>query len=175
MRPDDAETYWLTGRLAEARRDFDAAEAAFRRALDLAPTLESALFDLGTLLYRDREQPEEAIALFHRLLAVAPDHVGVHCALGNAFRVQRRLDQAVLSYRRYLALQPDSALAHLRLGQALVEAGRTAEGVAHFARSLECDGGNNLSYLAHVSLGNALVTLGRGDGGGRTFPCGTAA
>jgi tetratricopeptide (TPR) repeat protein/glutathione synthase/RimK-type ligase-like ATP-grasp enzyme len=162
LRPDDAETYWLTGRLAEARRDFDTAEAAFRRAIDLAPTLESALFDLGTLLYRDREQPQEAVALFHRLLAVAPDHVGVHCALGNAFRVQRRLDQAVLSYRRYLALLPDSALAHLRLGQALAEAGRTAEGVVHFARSLECEGGNNLSYLAHVSLGNALVTLGRG-------------
>jgi tetratricopeptide (TPR) repeat protein len=162
LRPEDAETHWLVGRLAEARRDFDAAETAFRRALDLAPALESALFDLGTLLYRDREQPDEAIALFDRLLVVAPDHVGVHCALGNAFRVQRRLDRALLSYRRYLGLLPDSALAHLRLGQALVEAGRTAEGAAHFARSLECDGGHNLRYLAHVSLGNALVTLGRG-------------
>jgi tetratricopeptide (TPR) repeat protein len=162
LRPDDAETHWLTGRFAEARRDVNAAEAAFRRALDLAPALESALFDLGTLLYRDRDQPEEAVALFHRLLAVAPDHVGVHCALGNAFRVQRRVDRALPSYQRYLALQPDSALAHLRLGQALVELGRTAEGAAHFARSLERDGGHNLTYLAHVSLGNALVTLGRG-------------
>jgi tetratricopeptide (TPR) repeat protein/glutathione synthase/RimK-type ligase-like ATP-grasp enzyme len=160
LRPDDAETHWLVGRLAEARRDFDAAEMAFRCALDLAPALESALFDLGTLLYRDREQPDEAVALFDRLLVVAPDHVGVHCALGNAYRVQRRLDQALLSYRRYLALLPNSALAHLRLGQALVEVGRTEEGAAHFARSLECDGGHNLRYLAHVSLGNALVTLG---------------
>jgi tetratricopeptide (TPR) repeat protein len=171
LRPDDAETHWLVGRLAEARRDFDAAETAFRRALDLAPAQESALFDLATLLYRDREQPDEAIVLFDRLLVVAPDHVGVHCALGNAYRVQRRLDQALLSYRRYLALLPNSALAHLRLGQALVEAGRTAEGAAHFARSLECDGGHNLNYLAHVSLGNALVTLGQpADAGGHIQP-----
>jgi tetratricopeptide (TPR) repeat protein len=161
FRPDDAETHWLVGRLAEARHDFDAAEAAFRRTLVLAPDLASALFDLGTLLYREREQPDEAIALFHRLLAVAPDHVGVHCALGNAYRVQRRLDQALLSYQRYQALVPNSALAHLRLGQVLVEVGQTADGIACFARSLECGGGHNLTYLAHVSLGNALVTLGR--------------
>jgi tetratricopeptide (TPR) repeat protein len=166
LRHDEAETHWLAGRLAEAKGYFDTAEAAFRRALGLASPgeslLTSILFDLGTLLYREREEPAEAIALFERLLAVTPDHVGVHCALGNAYRVLHRPDHALLSYRRYLALEPNSALAHLRLGQVLVEIGKTAEGVVHFTQSLERDGGHNLSYLAHVSLGNALVTLGQG-------------
>ena len=168
LGPDDAETHWMIGRLAEARRDFGMAEAAFRRALDLDPNLASALFDLGTLLYRELDQPAEAIMLFGRLLAVAPDHVGVFCACGNAFRVQRRFEQALLSYRHYLKLLPDSALAHLRVGQALVDLGRTEEAVVHFTRSIELsalsdsDSGHNLRYLAHVVLGNALVALGRG-------------
>jgi tetratricopeptide (TPR) repeat protein len=158
---DDAEMDWLNGRLAEARRDFEAAEAAFRLALDRAPGLESALFDLGTLLYRERGRAEEAVALFQRLLAVAPGHVGVHCALGNAYRGLHQLDHAVAAYRRFLALKPDSALGHLRLGQALAELGRPGEAAAHFAASLQRDGGETLRYLAHVALGNALVKGGK--------------
>ncbi|MDR3535092.1 MAG: tetratricopeptide repeat protein [Acetobacteraceae bacterium] len=162
LRPDDAETYWMMGCLAEARHDFDAAETTFRRAVDLAPELPTALFDLGTLLYREREQPAEAIALFERLLAVVPDHVGVHCALGNAFRVQGRADLALASYQRYAALSPNSALAHLRLGQAFIDVGQTEQGFTQVGRSLELGGGHNLTYLAHVVLGNALVKLQRG-------------
>ena len=161
LRPDDAESCWMAGRVAEARRDLDAAEIYYRRALDLAPALPGALFDLGTMLYRERGEPAKAIALFDQLLLAAPEHVGVHCARGNAFRGMHLVDEALSSYQHYLSLVPDSALAHLRLGETLVESGRLEEAVAHLLRSLALHGGHNMEYLAHVDLGHALSKLGR--------------
>ena len=161
LHPGDAETHWMLGRVEEVRCNFDAAEAAYRQALELAPDLPAALFDLGTLLYREREQPADGLALFDRLAAVAPGHAGVYCARGNALRVMHQPEQALASYERYLALAPDSALAYLRLGETLVEAGRTEAAIGYFMRCLEFDGGKNLAYLAHVDLGHALLKLHR--------------
>lgn len=161
LHPGDAESHWMLGRIAEAGGDFAAAQAAYRRALGQDPALPAALFDLGTLLYRELGQPAEALALFDRLAESVPGHVGVHCARGNAWRVMRQNDQALDAYRRYLDLQPHAALAHLRVGETLAATGRAAEAAESFDRALQLGGSQDIAYLAHCGLGAALRALGR--------------
>jgi tetratricopeptide (TPR) repeat protein len=65
-----------------------AAEQAYRQALEAAPHQPDALHGLGDLAYQ-----------------------GGHC-LGNALKEQQKLDEACACYRRALELDPDDAEAH---------------------------------------------------------------
>lgn len=161
LRPDDAEAHSTMGSILHAQGKPDEAEKSYRRALQLKPDLAGVLFNLGLLLHREREKPAEAIALFERLTAIAPNHIEAHYALGNAFRSLARVDNAVESYRRYVERLPNSALAHLVLGQTLSEAGQKEEAIAIIEKALTLNPDHALAHLAHLAFGNALLDFGR--------------
>lgn len=161
LQPDDAEALFAIGRIRHGQDRHDEAEAAYRQALRLKPQLIGALFNLGLLLYRVRQLVPDAVALFEQVVAVAPDHADVHCALGNALRSLMRLDEAITAYRRQLDRTPGSAMAHLLLGQALSEAGQKAEALPYLEKSIALTQDRALIHLAHVDLGGAFQALGR--------------
>jgi predicted Zn-dependent protease len=66
-------------------------------------------------------------------------------------------DRAHSAYTQALALDPDFAAAHVNLGRLLQVAGRTAEAVQHYRRSLEAGRGDP---TAAFNLGTALEELG---------------
>jgi tetratricopeptide (TPR) repeat protein len=67
-------------------------------------------------------------------------------------------DEARRAYARALALDPDFADAHVNLGRLLQLAGRTAEAVEHYRRSLQA---GSMDPTAAFNLGTALEELGR--------------
>jgi len=79
---------WMNLGLAEQRRlDYDAAEAAYRTALRLDPTLVMAWQKLGALL-DERERREEALACYRQALQLDPRDL--RC-LGDALLLRRYL------------------------------------------------------------------------------------
>ena len=72
-------------------------------------------------------QLEEAIGIYRRAAAIAPDYAEIHNNLGNALRSAGQTTDAVASLRRAAKLKPDVATVHTNLGLALAELGRFEE------------------------------------------------
>jgi predicted O-linked N-acetylglucosamine transferase (SPINDLY family) len=78
----------------------------------------------------------EAIAVYQRAVARAPDDACVHNNIGSALREQGRLDEAVATLRRAIELNPALAPAHANLGVALADQGRVSGAIASLRRSI---------------------------------------
>lgn len=134
-----------------------AAEAAYREAIALAPSLAEAHSNLGALL-REQKRTAEAEAAFRRATLLHPANAEIATNLGVTLRDQNRLHEAEAAYRQALALKPDYPDAHNNLGNALLDQGRHAEAEACYRQAIALNPG---FAEAHSNLGNALRELGR--------------
>ena len=81
----------------------------------------------------------EDLAELHKALALAPDDVDVHLALGNTLVQLQRFDEALQHYERARLGAPDYGGAYRGLGRALSGMSRFDEATAQFRRALELD------------------------------------
>jgi len=84
-----------------------AAVRAYQVALNLAPSSEITLYNLG-VLHTELGSYTEASAVLNRLLESNPDHVMAWAALGDLLQHQGRLAEADTALGRALELQPDA-------------------------------------------------------------------
>jgi tetratricopeptide (TPR) repeat protein len=140
--------------VVEARRFFGERPAR-QRAACLTATAAAAIFCNWTLLSEDQMRAitehnlgaalqeqgrhEDAIAHYHRALALSPDYAPSHSNLGALLRARGRLDEAIEQYRRALELEPAYPSAHYNLGNALLAQGRAADAADQFRRALAVD------------------------------------
>jgi len=127
------------------------AEAAYRRALELAPAHAEALNGLAIVL-RSTGRTAEAIEVYHRAIDYHPALAGLHNNLGNALRDAGRGRDAIASYRRAIDLQPGLAEAHCHLGVMLRRRGEVEQAMAQYRCAVEArpdyaEGWNNLGNL----------------------------
>jgi tetratricopeptide (TPR) repeat protein len=99
----------------------------------------------------------EAIELYNRLIAVAPNSALVHLSLGVALRATGRSEAAVACHRRSIALDPRNSVAYSNLGNALKDLGRFEEAVAAHDQSLSLDPDNAETFY---NKGVALKAAG---------------
>lgn len=101
---------------------------------------------------------DRAFPHLQQAVALAPDFVGAHIALGNVHKLRGEAAAAAASYRTALALDPDCAPAFHNLGLLLKLQGRQEEALSHLKRAYELapDLGD---ALKEWSL--SLVQLGR--------------
>jgi protein O-GlcNAc transferase len=97
-----------------------AAEAAWRRAVELAPEDAEAHFHLGNL-FRDRGELQAARTEYERALASAPHHAGSLNNLGLVMEALGDRDGAEACYRRVLAANPQHPDALGNLASVLFE------------------------------------------------------
>ncbi|MGQ9370212.1 tetratricopeptide repeat protein [Azospirillum sp. ST 5-10] len=100
----------------------------------------------------------EAEALYRRVLARRPGHVGARANLGAALRAQGRVGAAVACLRNALMIDPGNAGVHYNTGNALRAAGVPGEAAARFAAAARLQPEN---AEAHNNLGLTLRDLGR--------------
>jgi cytochrome c-type biogenesis protein CcmH/NrfG len=139
--PDDLATW---GRLAQvyyrtAQVDpayYDEAEKAFTHVLERDKKNVEALRGLGSIRF-ERDEPEQAIALYERYLAIKPDDQTVRTALGAAYVSAGELDKAIGIFRDVIAKKADAWPAHFYLGVALDQQGDRAAGLASVRRARE--------------------------------------
>jgi serine/threonine-protein kinase len=144
--------------------DWTAAEAEFKRALDL---------DTNNAIYRavyadflsTQERFTDAVAQAQQAQELDPISVYVSSALAKVFYISRQYDRALEGYRQMLELDPDSARGRRDLGNVLLQRGQYAEAIADLRQAVARKSDPDfISYLAR-----AYAVAGRRDEARRTL------
>ena len=114
-----------TGNTERDRRNYIAAEAAYRRAKLIKPKDSRAVYGLGNL-YSDQQRWEEAEAAYRSALEIEPDAAIAHVALSYVLtqpvaapNLSERYQEAEDLARKAIKLAPSNPLAFDQLGVAL--------------------------------------------------------
>lgn len=119
--PASAVDWFDRGQALEAS-DPAAAEAAYRRAIELDPTRPGPWLNLGAALC-EAGRCAEAVALFDEALAQVGHDPLIHFNRAIALEDRQRDEEAIAAYQRVLALDPGFADAHYNLGMLLEKRG----------------------------------------------------
>ncbi|RMF73382.1 MAG: tetratricopeptide repeat protein [Acidobacteria bacterium] len=124
--PDSAVAHFNLGLAYTCQGHVNSAEAAYRRALELDPSLVEAWVNLGgvLLLKWDFRGAVEAI---ERALALRDDLVIAHYNRGQAYLYLGDAERVVESNRRVVELAPDHAAGRYFLAVGLLACGRVEE------------------------------------------------
>ncbi|MGH7573222.1 MAG: tetratricopeptide repeat protein, partial [Gemmatimonadota bacterium] len=114
--------------LADYYWDWEGAERAFRRAIELDPDYVAARYWYSELL-ANLGRTAEALEMTRRAREVDPLSQLARADEGRAYYLARRYDEAIDSFRETLELGPQF-VAQLYLGLAHSQAGRHAEAIA---------------------------------------------
>lgn len=114
--------------------DLDAAEALYRRTLQMRAGQPDALHFLGVLSHQ-RGRSEDAVRLIRMALRSTPQHADAHNNLGNVHKESGQLAEAEACYRRALACNPGhlDALGNLAV---VLEARQLPEEARHACAAL---------------------------------------
>ena len=156
-RPAEADWHYFRGAAYLDAGKFEAAEKAFRRALDLRPAHARTLGSLGTALLQ-LGRNEEAARRLGEALRLAPDHPNYLALRGTALARAGRAAEAVPVFEAALRHHPDSADLRGNLGLALQHLGRTGEAADAFRLALrdnpdQTESLNGLAWMLATSPG----------------------
>ena len=97
----------------------------------------SSWFARGIALEEDPNTHSEAIAAYHRVLELAPNHAAAHINLGTLYYNRQEFGLAERHYREAIEADPRYALAYFDLGNVLDETGRVHEAVQTYKTALQ--------------------------------------
>jgi tetratricopeptide (TPR) repeat protein len=130
--PRDADEWFARAEELEESHLHSEAEAAYRRALQLAPDHADAWLNLGAMLC-EAQRCEEAVALYDQALLHCPDESLLHFNRAIALEDQGRQREAIAGYEACLRLAPDLADAHFNAARLHEQAGNAQKAVRHFS------------------------------------------
>lgn len=137
--------------------DWEAAAAAFRRGIELAPENPSLRHRLGTALYMLGNE-REGQAQFEAALRVSPDYAEAHYSLGLILEGSGRFEEALHRFSTAVRHEPSYVEARVRLARLLRRAGRPNEALAEYDRVIAAD---PEGAEARFGYAMTLVLLGR--------------
>jgi tetratricopeptide (TPR) repeat protein len=157
--------------------EFESAERAFTRALELNPGYVEAALNLA-IVCNDLGQYERAQAVYATALSAVKNTgrevsgdapidsytkgklANLHAAVGDGYVSVRRPTDAAIEYRRALTLCPGFVDLRLKLANALRDAGQGEAALGEYRLAVH----NAPAYLpARVALGAALHAVGKVD------------
>lgn len=109
-----------------------AAEAAYRRAIELEPSRPGAYLNLGAMLC-EAGRCAEAVALYGAAVACVGSEPLIHFNHAIALEDQKRFDDAVHAYQQALSLDEDFEDAHYNLGILREKMGDGQGALRHFS------------------------------------------
>jgi len=134
---EDKETiYFMRGAMLERQKRFDAAEAEFRKVLDVNPKSAGALNYLGYMLADRNVRLDEAYQLIKKALDIEPENGAYLDSLGWVYYRQGKLSEAEGLLQRALQNQPDPTV-HDHLGDVYLKEGKIREAIAQWQASLK--------------------------------------
>ena len=129
------ESHMNIGVIQGLRGQLDAAEAAYREALRIAPWFVPAYVNLADV-QRRRGNDDEAAALLREALQIEPEEATVQHALGLALIRQRRIPEAIEWLASAARLQPLNAQFAYVYGVAMNSAGQPDEAIRALEEAL---------------------------------------
>ena len=149
--------YEREGIQALAGGDWEAAAAAFRRGIELAPENPSLRHRLGTALFM-LGNAREGRTQFEAALRVAPDYAQAHYSLGLLLEGDGRFEEALHRFSTAVRHEPSYVEARVRLARLLRRTGRPNEALAEYAQVIAADPGGPEAPFGYAMT---LVLLGR--------------
>ena len=129
LDPDLADAHLAQGAVLEnLDLNLVAAEAEYRRAVELAPQNASAVSYLAVLL-SELGRLDEAVALQQRAIALDPLRVIPHQNLASYLIALGRYDEAEAALRKVIDLQPEAAISYNRLAMIQILRGKPGDAV----------------------------------------------
>ncbi len=155
LAPDLADAHVQLGLVHEGYDwNWMAADASFRRALELAPGDASAL-QAAAGLTRILGRFDEGIALIRKAIALDPLSARTHRQAGNIYFMADRLDAAAAAFRLAIDLDPNAGLSHAFLAVVRLVQDRPEEAMG-LAKAESHDVFRNVALaMIHHRLGNA--------------------
>ena len=130
--PGDADEWFVRAEELEEEKAHAAAEAAYRRALELAPDHADAWLNLGAMMC-EAKRCREALALYDKALKLCPGAPLLHFNRAIALEDQGRMSEAIASYETCLRLAPEFADAHFNAARLHEKAGNAQKAVRHLS------------------------------------------
>ena len=121
------------------KRNWTAAEQAFKRGADLNPNFGDIRHHYGLCLAL-MGRYEEGLAQMNRAMQLDPFFPGLHLHHGRVIFLMRDYDRAVAQFARMLELYPDYAAAHEYFGDACEMKGMEHEAITQWAAALALSG-----------------------------------
>jgi tetratricopeptide (TPR) repeat protein len=119
-RRQQAEEHNEKGVMLYHRREPGAAEAEFRRAIDIRPDFAEAHNNLGLAL-SDQGKRDEAVTVFKKAIELLPDAPEAYNNLGCLFKIKKDYQQAVEYFNQAIAKRADYSPGYFNLGLAYEE------------------------------------------------------
>jgi len=121
--PTNANFYDLLGTvLFNTKKDYPAADAAFRKAVDLDKNNIDALEKLGKVQVQEGSV-DQALALYQKSIKDNPREVRFYILAGELYEAKQNLDQAKQMFQQALTVSPDHPLASNNLAYVILEQG----------------------------------------------------
>ncbi len=127
------------------------AQSRFRQALEIAPGLHSARYNLALVLLK-RGKAEEALEHLDTLVAARPEAEDFAFARGNALFQTMRFQEAAAQFKVLLDRDPANKRAAFGYARSLQEAGEVAPAVAAWEAYLKLDPDSGWAESARRNL-----------------------
>lgn len=108
--PNSAALRYFRGHVYRLQNNFPAAEAEFRRSLELDSGYIASYSALGEM-FINLKQEDRAIAEYQKILSIRPDNATVYTLIGMLEDSRKNYDAAADNYRKALEKDPNSAIA----------------------------------------------------------------
>jgi tetratricopeptide (TPR) repeat protein len=132
---------------------------AYKEAIHLNPTCESAYLQLAWLLGASGRQDEQIAALYSAG-QVIPDSTEVFHALSNALIQTKRYEEVIQVNKKHLILHPNDADALGAIGRIYIELGQYDNSIAPLEKAIEIDDKQTWILLL---LSNSYLRMGRNE------------
>jgi Flp pilus assembly protein TadD len=123
----DWSLFYFRGIAHERTKEWEKAEADFRKALELFPDQPLVLNYLGYSLVDKGLKLDEAMDMIRKAVELRPTDGYIVDSLGWAYYRLGRYDAAVTELERAVSLRPEDPVIHDHLGDAYWKTGRTLE------------------------------------------------
>lgn len=129
--------YFMRGAMLEKQKKFDAAEAEFRKVLDMNPQSASAMNYLGYMLADRNTRLPEAQQLISKALELDPNNGAYLDSLGWVYYRQGKLPEAESTLRKAIEQFSKDPTVHDHLGDVYFSQGKLREAINQWESSLK--------------------------------------
>ncbi len=116
INPEGATTYY--GKIIQMYDEagqYDKAVEAARKVIEINPTNELAVFNLG-IMFMKLEKYDDAVKAFRDALALKPDYASALYNIGYSYSLAKKWKESVEGFQKYVELTPEDSLGYLNIG-----------------------------------------------------------